>query len=52
MTVVNQVNGSVGLCTVTKVDSKEVEGTLYFDAYNDRTQKISVTNGSFRIKFY
>ncbi|PQA56354.1 hypothetical protein [Siphonobacter curvatus] len=43
---------SVGSCTVTKVDSYGLEGTFYFDAYNESNQKISLTNGKFKLRFF
>ena len=42
---------NIGMCTITKIDSKEVEGTFYFDVLNG-TQKLSVTKGSFKLKFF
>lgn len=44
------IPGSVnGMCTITKIDGKEVEGTFYFDVYKGSV-KLSLKNGSFRLK--
>ncbi|MDQ1089784.1 hypothetical protein [Siphonobacter sp. SORGH_AS_1065] len=43
---------NIGSCTITKVNNYEVEGIFYYDAYNEKKEKISIINGRFKLKFY
>lgn len=42
-----------GTCSINKIDMNKIEGTFYFDVFDNNgkgSKKISVTEGSFRVK--